>query len=214
MDRKSLFEWIKEQYKTDPDYPWNDNNAVFRHKENNKWYGVVLAVSRDKLGFPDTEITDVINVKCEPFLIGSLRGQSGFHPAYHMNKEQWISIRLDGSVSEGQIKDLIDLSYQLTGPKKKDSDKKRRSKGMSTLSKLPNIGKVVEKQLNQVGILTEEDLKSVGAKNAWLKIQEIDPSACIHRLLALEGAIRGVKKAELPDEVKADLKEFYTWHKK
>ena len=85
---------------------------------------------------------------------------------------------------------------------------------MGELAKLPNIGKVVEEQLNQVGIETEEDLKAIGAKQAWLKSQEIDESACIHRLLALEGAIRGVNKAALPDEVKADLKEFYQWHKK
>lgn len=85
---------------------------------------------------------------------------------------------------------------------------------MGELSKLPNIGKTVEEQLNQVGIMTEEDLKAVGAKQAWLKIQTIDESACINRLQALEGAIRGVKKTELPDEVKADLKEFYQWNKK
>ena len=65
---------------------------------------------------------------------------------------------------------------------------------MGELSKLPNIGKVVEEQLNQVGIYTEEDLRKVGAKQAWLRIQQIDESACIHRLLALEGAIRGIKK--------------------
>lgn len=74
--------------------------------------------------------------------------------------------------------------------------------------------KTVEEQLNQVGIMTEEELKSVGAKQAWLKIQTIDESACINRLMALEGAIQGVKKTELSDEVKADLKEFYQWHKK
>ena len=85
---------------------------------------------------------------------------------------------------------------------------------MGELSKLPNIGKMVEEQLNQVGIKTEEELKSVGAKQAWLKIQAIDESACIHRLLALEGAIRGVKKTALPDDVKVDLKEFYQWNKK
>lgn len=85
---------------------------------------------------------------------------------------------------------------------------------MGELSKLPNIGKTVEEQLNQVGIMTEAGLKELGAKQAWLKIQEIDESACIHRLLALEGAVRGVKKTALPEEVKADLKEFYRWHKK
>ena len=72
---------------------------------------------------------------------------------------------------------------------------------MGELSKLPNIGKAVEAQLIQVGIETPEALREIGTKAAWLKIQEIDPSACIHRLLALEGAIQGVKKTTLPDGV-------------
>jgi len=84
---------------------------------------------------------------------------------------------------------------------------------MGELSKLPNIGKVVEQQLNQVGITTFEELKQGGAEAAWLKIQTIDASACIHRLMALEGAIEGVKKTMLSDEKKAELKDFYNKHK-
>ena len=84
---------------------------------------------------------------------------------------------------------------------------------MGELSKLPNIGKTVEEQLNQVGINTVDELKSIGAKEAWLKIQKIDESACINRLMALEGAIQGIKKTMLPDEVKADLKQFYQRNK-
>lgn len=85
---------------------------------------------------------------------------------------------------------------------------------MGELSSLPNIGKVVEEQLMQVGVNSAEELKRIGAKKAWLRIQAIDESACIHRLMALEGAIQGVKKSMLPDGVKADLKEFYQQHKK
>ena len=85
---------------------------------------------------------------------------------------------------------------------------------MSELSRLPNIGKIVEEQLNQIGIITAAELKEVGSKAAWLKIQQIDESACIHRLMALEGAIQGVKKTMLSEEVKADLKQFYQEHKK
>lgn len=85
---------------------------------------------------------------------------------------------------------------------------------MGELSKLPNIGETVEEQLAQVGINTADELREIGAKAAWLKIQEIDEFACIHRLMALEGAIQGVKKTMLPDEVKADLKGFYQEHKK
>lgn len=80
---------------------------------------------------------------------------------------------------------------------------------MSNLSNLPNIGPIVEQQLNQVGIESLEQLKHIGSKQAWLKIKEIDESACINRLYALEGAIQGVKKALLDEEIKAELKEFY-----
>lgn len=85
---------------------------------------------------------------------------------------------------------------------------------MGELSKLPNIGEEVERQLNAVGIFTFEELKEVGAEQAWLKIQSIDSSACIHRLSALEGAIQGIKKTSLPEGRKAELKEFYHHHKK
>lgn len=85
---------------------------------------------------------------------------------------------------------------------------------MGELSSLPNIGKVVEEQLLQVGVGSVDELKRIGAREAWLRIQQIDESACIHRLMALEGAIRGVKKSMLPDEVKADLKAFYQQHRK
>lgn len=85
---------------------------------------------------------------------------------------------------------------------------------MGQLSRLPNIGKVVESQLNEVGINTYEDLKNYGAEQAWLKIQSIDESACIHRLMALEGAILGVKKSDLPQFRKDELKAFYNKNKK
>lgn len=80
---------------------------------------------------------------------------------------------------------------------------------MDGLSNLPNIGKNTEKQLNDIGIFSAEQLVKTGSKQAWLKIKEVDPSACIQRLYGLEGAIRGVRKTYLSDDVKKDLKEFY-----
>ncbi|WP_294406023.1 TfoX/Sxy family protein [uncultured Clostridium sp.] len=84
---------------------------------------------------------------------------------------------------------------------------------MGQLSKLPNIGAVVEEQLNSVGIKTYEQLKKAGSREAWLKIKAIDPTACIHRLYALEGAIEGIKKNQLSPEIKTELKEFYNLNK-
>ena len=119
MDRQQVFAWVKQQYGTEPDYPWQDGNAVLRHKENQKWYGLIMEVGREKLGLAGGKTAEIINLKCDPDLIGSLREQPGFHPAYHMNKEKWVSVRLDGSVPEEEIKNLIDVSFKLTEPKKK-----------------------------------------------------------------------------------------------
>ncbi|MEG0275118.1 MAG: TfoX/Sxy family DNA transformation protein [Longicatena sp.] len=42
----------------------------------------------------------------------------------------------------------------------------------------------------------------------------MDESACIHRLYSLEAAIQGIKKKDLPQNIKDELKEFYNEHKK
>ena len=84
---------------------------------------------------------------------------------------------------------------------------------MGVLAELPNIGPVVEKQLNDVGIMTVQALREVGTEEAWLRIQCIDPSACSHRLLGIEGALQGVRKAQLPEVRKGELKAFYQAHK-
>jgi len=80
---------------------------------------------------------------------------------------------------------------------------------MGELQKLNNIGKELEKQLNDVGIFTYDDLIDCGSYEAWLKIKEIDPSACINRLMALEGAIQNIRWHDLSDEDKKHLKDFY-----
>ena len=106
MTRQDVFEYCRKQYKTQPDYPWKDWNAVLRHTDNNKWYGLVM------------------EVKCDPILSGSLRMQPGFFPAYHMNKEKWISIMLsEASENDEMIKNLIDWSYQATEQRKRRSSK-------------------------------------------------------------------------------------------
>lgn len=118
MNREEVFAYVKKKYGTEPDYPWMDQNAVLRHADNKKWYALVLSVCADKLGLKKDKTVDVINVKCDPVLIGSLRTKNGFFPAYHMNKNSWISILLDPAVSDGEVKGLIDLSYELTQSKR------------------------------------------------------------------------------------------------
>ncbi len=84
---------------------------------------------------------------------------------------------------------------------------------MGELSKLPNIGKVLEEQLNEVGINTIDDLINNGSKESWLKIKKIDDSACINRLMALEGAIQNIRWHDLSENDKKNLKDFYNQQK-
>jgi DNA transformation protein len=81
---------------------------------------------------------------------------------------------------------------------------------MGELSNLINIGKELEKQLNGIGIKTFDELKNIGSKKAWLKIRDMDSSACYNRLCALEGAIQEIRWHNLPEKIKKELKEFYT----
>lgn len=119
MTRQELFNWCKQEYGTEPEYPWLDNNAVLRRDDNCKWYGAVLEVGKDKLGLSGSGKVDVLNVKCDPILIGSYRTQNGFFPAYHMNKDKWLSVLLDEPSMDAAIKELLALSYQLTAPKRR-----------------------------------------------------------------------------------------------
>lgn len=82
-----------------------------------------------------------------------------------------------------------------------------------SLSALPNIGTVLEDLLARVGVTTPDSLRELGSREAWLRIRAVEPSACLHKLQALEGAVRGVRKNELPDSVKAELRAFFEAHR-
>ena len=78
-----------------------------------------------------------------------------------------------------------------------------------SLSSMPNIGPALEDLLKRAEVETPEALRTIGSREAWLRIRGIDPSACLHMLQALEGAVRDVRKKDLPESVKAGLREFF-----
>ena len=122
MDRQTVFDYIRRKYKAAPEYPWRryPGYAVFRHADNNKWFALLAGVSGDKVGAPDAEYVDVINLKVDDILFRDLIIQEeGIMPAYHMNKAHWISVLLDGTVPEERVFDLIDMSYLATASAKK-----------------------------------------------------------------------------------------------
>ncbi len=80
---------------------------------------------------------------------------------------------------------------------------------MDRLSKLPNIGKVLEQKLIDTGFKNADELKVIGSKEAFIKIKNIDDTSCYNMLCALEGAIQGGRWHELSEDIKQDLKFFF-----
>ena len=119
MTRDELTRYIFDTYSVEPDYPFPGDNtsAVFRQAGNRKWFALVMNIPAQKLGLPSENRIDIVNMKCDSVLIGSFRGLPGLFPAYHMNKESWITAALDGSAPDETVKTLLDMSYQATLPK-------------------------------------------------------------------------------------------------
>ncbi|MBO4831777.1 MAG: MmcQ/YjbR family DNA-binding protein [Oscillospiraceae bacterium] len=127
--RKQIFEYVKKTYDVEPDCPFatDPDTPVLRHRDNRKWFAIFMEVSREKLGLKGAVRTDVVNLKCGPMLSGALRMREGIFPAYHMHRENWVTVLLDGTVPIDEICPLVDLSFELT------ADRKRRNRKVSWL---------------------------------------------------------------------------------
>lgn len=119
MNREELEKYIFDTYGVEGETPWLDEPTfkVFRHENNRKWFAIIMTIGKDKLKLDEDGDIDVVNYKCDPYLIPVLRKENCIFPAYHMNKEHWLTASLDGSVSKENHQFLLDMSYELTGVK-------------------------------------------------------------------------------------------------
>ena len=120
MDREIILAYAKEKYNSLPDYPWQKypSFAVLRKSSKavphkHKWYALIMNISKRKVGLNSDKCTDFLNVKCPPELIGSFIDYKTYFPAYHMNKEHWLTILLDNVKIDKNVFNLIDTSYEL-----------------------------------------------------------------------------------------------------
>ncbi len=116
MTRREINEYISCRFGTEPEYMWQKypSFAVYRHSNNKKWFAVVMDIPAAKLGLDGDKNVCVMNLKIDPILIMSLLRDEGIFPAYHMNKQYWISVLIDENSDESKIKWLIDMSYDNT----------------------------------------------------------------------------------------------------
>ncbi len=128
MTRSQLEEYIAETFNAEPEHPWapDTDHTVFRHRDNRKWFAVVMEIPRGRLGLDGEGGICIVNLKCDPVMIGSLLCEDGMYPAWHMNKSHWISAAADDCPDDERLKFLIDLSFDLTAEKQKRTKRKEQ----------------------------------------------------------------------------------------
>lgn len=119
---QQVISYIEEVYGVKPEYPFKSTpqNGIFRNPANGKWFAVLFQeLPLEKLGVNSRDRADVLNLKCDPLLSFNVVDNERVFPGFHMNKEHWISVVLDGSLSMEELQMLISLSYELVSTGKK-----------------------------------------------------------------------------------------------
>ena len=121
MNRQELGKYISDKYGVKAEYPWikYPTFAVFRHADNQKWFAVIMTIDKQKLGVGGDGKIDVVNLKCSADIVPTMWECEGIFPAYHMNKEHWITVALDSGAGRENLEFLLALSYNLTKKRSK-----------------------------------------------------------------------------------------------
>ena len=142
---KEIIEYIREKYNDELEFLWDkyDDCAIWRNKQNNKWYGVLMTIPKSKLIGNSDELIEVIDLRYSKDESYKIIDNQIIFPGYHMNKKSWITIKLDDSVPTQEIFEFIDNSYNLNiGNKSGQTQNELSQKVFEYLTKIPK-GKVV-----------------------------------------------------------------------
>jgi predicted DNA-binding protein (MmcQ/YjbR family) len=108
MDLEQLREYCLSKKDTEETLPFGPDTLVYKIK------GKAFLLT----GFDVSPLQ--FNVKCNPEYAEELREQYAcIIPGYHMNKKNWNTIIIDGTLSTKQLKQFIDDSYDLVSGNKK-----------------------------------------------------------------------------------------------
>ena len=112
---KKVIKYIKSKDNDELEFLWkkSPNNAIVRRKDSAKWYAVFMTISKNKLGFASNKIVEILNLHLKPQKAEELIMTGKYFPAYHMNKNHWISVLLDENTDYAELCKLVDESYTL-----------------------------------------------------------------------------------------------------
>ncbi|MDR1679851.1 MAG: MmcQ/YjbR family DNA-binding protein [Prevotellaceae bacterium] len=101
MNHESLRNYCLSKPHATEHFPFDDVSLVF--KVGGKMFALL-----------PLDVAPMISLKCDPELAIELRETyPAVQPAFHFNKKHWNQIVMDGSITERQVHEWIDLSYNL-----------------------------------------------------------------------------------------------------
>lgn len=112
---KEIICYVREKYGDELEFLWEKfpDNAIWRRKDNEKWYGALLTVKASKLGLDDDKLIEILDLRIKTEDIEATVDNKCFFPGYHMNKKHWYTLLLDSSTPIEEICRRIDESYLL-----------------------------------------------------------------------------------------------------
>ena len=110
-----LTDYVRNTYGDELEFLWEKfpDNAIWRRKDNEKWYGVFLTVQGSKLGMKSDEIAEIIDLRIKPEERETVLQNDHYYPGWHMNNKSWYTIVLDEGVPDDEICRRLNESYRL-----------------------------------------------------------------------------------------------------
>lgn len=114
---KETIAYVHDTFGDELEFLWKKfpDNAVWRRKDNRKWYGAVLTVAGRKIGLETDNIVEIIDLRMNPDDAETVLSREHYYPGWHMNKKSWYTVILDGSIPDEELKERIKESYELAG---------------------------------------------------------------------------------------------------
>ena len=111
----AIIDYVRDKYGDELEFLWKkfDDNAIWRRKDNKKWYGAILVVKKSKLGLHGDGKVEILDVRATSDEIDRLVDNKKYFNGYHMNKRSWLTLCLDGSCDIEELKRRLNISYNL-----------------------------------------------------------------------------------------------------
>ena len=111
---QEVISYVKNKYGDELEFLWEkSDSAIWRRKDNKKWYGALLKVQKYKLGLQGEDIVEIIDLRIGKSELEKHLDNVKYFKAFHMNKKHWFTICFNDLVDTNNIFEWIDKSYLL-----------------------------------------------------------------------------------------------------